>query len=95
MSHQVCYNLGVDFSEEYSSCRVPPDFYTKTWAVLERCQGLSVCGKVLSNSLTLEMTSGEMKFHLTCEAVLNTILTPEFRQLVVEAIMLLTLMVNY
>ena len=95
LSYQVCHYLVHDFSEECSSCRVPPDFYTKIWAVLERCQGLSVCGKLLSNSLTQEMTSGEMKFHLRCEAILNTILTPEFRQLVIEAIMLLTLMVDH
>ena len=47
--------------------RVPPDFYTKMWSLLERCQGISVGGKVLPNSLTHEMTSGEMKFHLRCE----------------------------
>ena len=95
MSEQVCDAFVLKFSELFSSCRVPPDFYTKMWAVLERCQGLSVGGQVLPNSLTQEMTSGEMKFHLRCETVLNTIPTPEFRQLVVEAITLLTLMVDY
>ena len=75
-------------------CRVPPDFYTKIWSVLERCQGLSVGGQVLPNSLTQEMTSGEMKFHLRCETMLNTIPEPEFRQLVVEAITVLILMVD-
>ena len=79
---------------KFSAYRVPPEFYTKMWTVLERCQGLSVGGQVLPNSLTQEMTSGEMKFHLRCETILNTIKTPEFRQLVVEAITLLTLMVD-
>ena len=74
---------------------MPPDFYTKMWSLLERCQGISVGGKVLPNSLTHEMTSGEMKFHLRCETMLNTVLEPEFRQLVVEAIMILTLIVEY
>ena len=84
----------LTISYNFSTCRVPPDFYTKMWSVLERCQGLSVGGQVLPNSLTQEMTSGEMKFHLRCETILNTIPTPEFRQLVVEAITLLTLMVD-
>ena len=77
------------------NCRVPPDFYTKMWSLLERCQGISVGGQVLSNSLTHEMTSGEMKFHLRCETMLNIIPEPEFRQLVVEAIMILILIVEY
>jgi len=75
--------------------RVPHGFYTRMWAVLERCQGISVGGQLLSNSLTQEMTSGEMKFHLRCEAMLNTVPEPEFRQLVVEAIMVLILVVEY
>ena len=75
--------------------RVPPDFYTKMWSLIERCQGISVGGQLLANSLTHEMTSGEMKFHLRCETMLNTVLEPEFRQLVVEAIMILTLIVEY
>jgi len=75
--------------------RVPHGFYTRMWALLERCQGISVGGQLLSNTLTQEMTSGEMKFHLRCEAMLNTVPEPEFRQLVVEAIMVLILVVEY
>ena len=41
------------------------------------------------------MTSGEMKFHLRCETMLNKIPQPEFRQLVVEAISILILVVEY
>ena len=51
--------------------------------------------KILPQTLTQEMTSGEMKFHLKCEAVLNTIPDPEFRQLLVEALMVLILVVEY
>merc|ERR1719319_909604 len=75
--------------------RVPAGFYTRLWGVLEKCQGLSVMGKVLPQTLTQEMTSGGMKFHLKCEAVLNTISEPEFRQLLVEALMVLILVVEY
>ncbi|ODN06538.1 putative phosphorylase b kinase regulatory subunit alpha [Orchesella cincta] len=75
--------------------RVPRGFYPRVWAILERCQGLAINGKVLSTNLTQEMTSGELKFALRVEAVLNTISQPEYRQLVVEALMVLTLVVEH
>ncbi|XP_013185837.1 probable phosphorylase b kinase regulatory subunit alpha isoform X1 [Amyelois transitella] len=75
--------------------RVPRDFYPRVWAVLERCQGLIIQGKVLQPNLTQEMTSGELKFALAVETVLNSIPQPEYRQLVVEALMVLTLVVEY
>ncbi|XP_026765001.2 probable phosphorylase b kinase regulatory subunit alpha isoform X1 [Galleria mellonella] len=75
--------------------RVPRDFYPRVWGVLERCQGLIIQGKVLQPNLTQEMTSGELKFALAVETVLNSIPQPEYRQLVVEALMVLTLVVEY
>ncbi|GBP17036.1 Probable phosphorylase b kinase regulatory subunit alpha [Eumeta japonica] len=87
--------------------RVPRDFYPRVWAVLEKtlsqefllsifqCQGLVIEGKVLQPNLTQEMTSGELKFALAVETVLNSIPQPEYRQLVVEALMVLTLVVEY
>ncbi|XP_044730316.1 probable phosphorylase b kinase regulatory subunit alpha isoform X2 [Chrysoperla carnea] len=71
--------------------RVPRDFYPRVWGVLERCQGLAIEGRVLPQSLTQEMTSGELKFALAVETVLNSIPQPEYRQLIVEALMVLTL----
>ena len=41
------------------------------------------------------MTPGEMKFALRVEGALNTIPEPEFRQLMVEALMVLSLIVEY
>lgn len=41
------------------------------------------------------MTSGELKFALAVETFLNTIPQPEYRQLVVEALMVLTLVTEY
>ncbi len=41
------------------------------------------------------MTSGELKFALAVETVLNTIPQPEYRQLIVEALMVLTLVSEY
>ncbi|KAI5641946.1 glycosyl hydrolases family 15 domain-containing protein [Phthorimaea operculella] len=75
--------------------RVPRDFYPRVWAVLERCQGLVIQGRTLQPNLTQEMTSGELKFALAVETVLNSIPQPEYRQLVVEALMVLTLVVEY
>ncbi|CAN7993482.1 unnamed protein product [Ixodes hexagonus] len=75
--------------------RVPMGFYPKVWKLLERCVGLSIEGKVLSQHLTREMTSGELKFALEIEHVLNSIPQPEFRQLNVEAMMVLTLLAEH
>ena len=44
---------------------------------------------------TQEMTSGEMKFHLRCEALLNCVPEPGFRQLVVESLLILILCVEH
>ncbi|XP_045533876.1 probable phosphorylase b kinase regulatory subunit alpha isoform X6 [Papilio machaon] len=75
--------------------RVPRNFYPRVWGVLERCQGLVIQGRILQPNLTQEMTSGELKFALAVETVLNSIPQPEYRQLVVEALMVLTLVVEY
>jgi phosphorylase kinase alpha/beta subunit len=75
--------------------RVPRDFYPRVWTVLERCQGIAIEGRVLPQSLTQEMTSNELKFALEVETALNTIPQPEYRQLVVEALMVLTLVTEH
>ncbi|KAF7412285.1 hypothetical protein HZH66_001181 [Vespula vulgaris] len=75
--------------------RVPRGFYPRVWQVLERCQGLAIEGRVLPQNLTQEMTPGELKFALAVETVLNTIPQPEYRQLVVEALMVLTLVTEH
>lgn len=60
-----------------------------------QCEGLSINDLVLPQNLTQEMTSGELKFALEVETVLNSIPQPEYRQLVVEALMVLTLAAEY
>ncbi|XP_035917992.1 probable phosphorylase b kinase regulatory subunit alpha isoform X1 [Anopheles stephensi] len=75
--------------------RVPRDFYPRVWTVLERCSGLAIEGRVLPQSLTQEMTPNELKFALEVETALNTIPQPEYRQLVVEALMVLTLVTEH
>lgn len=74
--------------------RVPKGFYPKVWFLLERCHGISINGRVLMNQLTREMTSGELKFALQVEQVLTSVPQPEYRQLMVEALMVLTIMVE-
>lgn len=74
--------------------RVPKGFYPKVWSLLERCHGVSINGRVLMNQLTREMTSGELKFALQVEQVLTSVPQPEYRQLMVEGLMVLTIMVE-
>ncbi|KFQ17709.1 Phosphorylase b kinase regulatory subunit alpha, skeletal muscle isoform, partial [Merops nubicus] len=74
--------------------RVPVGFYQKVWKVLQKCHGLSVEGFVLPSSTTKEMTPGEIKFAVHVESVLNRVPQPEYRQLLVEAILVLTMLVD-
>uniref|UniRef100_A0A8C9R1L4 Phosphorylase b kinase regulatory subunit n=1 Tax=Scleropages formosus TaxID=113540 RepID=A0A8C9R1L4_SCLFO len=74
--------------------RVPMGFYQKVWKILQKCHGLSIDGYVLPSSTTREMTEGEIKFAVHVESVLNHIPQPEYRQLLVEAIMVLTLVAD-
>jgi phosphorylase kinase alpha/beta subunit len=69
--------------------RVPKGFYPKVWMILENCRGIQIRGRSLDPFLTQGMTSGEMKFALEVESVLNAVPEPEFRQLLVEALIML------
>ncbi|KAI2651236.1 Phosphorylase b kinase regulatory subunit alpha, skeletal muscle isoform [Labeo rohita] len=72
--------------------RVPVGFYQKVWKILQKCHGLSIEGFVLPSSTTREMTPGEIKFAVHVETVLNRVPQPEYRQLLVEAILVLTML---
>ncbi|KAG7321424.1 hypothetical protein KOW79_015839 [Hemibagrus wyckioides] len=72
--------------------RVPVGFYQKVWKVLQKCHGLSIEGCVLPSSTTKEMTPGEIKFAVHVESVLNRVPQPEYRQLLVETILVLTML---
>lgn len=74
--------------------RVPMGFYQKVWKILQKCHGLSIDGYVLPSSTTREMTEGEIKFAVQVESVLNHVPQPEYRQLLVEAVMVLTLVAD-
>ncbi|KAM7541396.1 hypothetical protein Aperf_G00000041995 [Anoplocephala perfoliata] len=65
--------------------RVPPEFFQCTYTILERLQGLRIGENTLTTTLTKEMTREELKFALAVESFINTVSTPEYRQLLVEA----------
>uniref|UniRef100_A0A8C2XLA6 Phosphorylase b kinase regulatory subunit n=1 Tax=Cyclopterus lumpus TaxID=8103 RepID=A0A8C2XLA6_CYCLU len=74
--------------------RVPVGFYQKVWRILQKCHGLSIEGFVLPSSTTREMTPREIKFSVHVETVLNRVPQPEYRQLLVEAILVLTMLAD-
>ncbi|XP_065885747.1 phosphorylase b kinase regulatory subunit alpha, liver isoform-like [Dysidea avara] len=75
--------------------RLPPNFYVLVWHILERCSGIQIKTHYLPSHPTVqEMTPSELKFALKVEALLNTVDDPEYRQLIVEVLMILSLVVN-
>ncbi|XP_072370519.1 phosphorylase b kinase regulatory subunit alpha, liver isoform-like isoform X1 [Scyliorhinus torazame] len=74
--------------------RVPMGFYQKVWKVLRKCHGLSIDGYVLPSSTTREMTPQEIKFAVHVESILNHVPQPEYRQLLVETIQVLTVLAD-
>lgn len=74
--------------------RIPAQFYSKVWQVLARCKGIVIAECLISTDVTQEMTAKELKFALLLENALNRVPYPEYRQLLVEALMVLILMVD-
>ncbi|EJD73823.1 hypothetical protein LOAG_18780 [Loa loa] len=73
--------------------RVPPDFYAMLWDTVRRFpRGLSINHIVLHWGVTQEMTRREIKFALQVEEVLNQIAEPEYREIMIEALSLLSRM---
>jgi phosphorylase kinase alpha/beta subunit len=76
--------------------RVPIGFYNLVWKLLDRCQeGISVEGNMLYAGWTQEMTLDELKFALRVEAVFSKLSQPEYRQVLIEALMVLASTVDY
>ncbi|XP_066584416.1 probable phosphorylase b kinase regulatory subunit beta isoform X2 [Prorops nasuta] len=71
---------------EGSLCRVPIHFYNQVWEVLLKCPGgICVGGKQLPQQPTLSnMTRSELTFALLVESLLHHIRMPEYRQIIVE-----------
>ncbi|ESP02603.1 hypothetical protein LOTGIDRAFT_224755 [Lottia gigantea] len=72
--------------------RVPKDFYDRVWQILERTPGgIKVAGYLLPKQPTLsDMTMYELNFSLLVEQMLSKIIDPSYRQIMVEAFMVLS-----
>ena len=70
--------------------KVPIGFYASVWRLLERCDGIVLYDRHIPSSLTREMTEHELKFALHIEAALNRVPDPNYRQLFVEALSVLS-----
>lgn len=76
--------------------RVPKDFYDRVWEILEKTpNGIKVAGYHLPQQPTLsDMTMYELNFSLLVEQMLSKIADPAYRQIVVEAIMVVSTMLK-
>ncbi|XP_019849301.1 PREDICTED: phosphorylase b kinase regulatory subunit beta-like [Amphimedon queenslandica] len=69
--------------------RVPPNFYLKVYGILKKASGgITVRGKTLPQYPTIEVLSGhEKSFCKKVDQLLSEIINPEYRQLVIELLM--------
>ncbi|XP_074769139.1 phosphorylase b kinase regulatory subunit beta isoform X1 [Athene noctua] len=76
--------------------RTPAGFYDRVWQILERTpNGLIVAGKFLPQQPTLsDMTMYEMNFSLLVEDMLQNIDQPEYRQIIVELLMVVSVILE-
>ena len=68
--------------------RTPPNFYYNVWCLLEKCHGISINKNFISHAITQQCTPNEIQFSLIIENCLNSIKSPEYRQMIVEVIVL-------
>ncbi|XP_054626081.1 phosphorylase b kinase regulatory subunit beta isoform X3 [Dunckerocampus dactyliophorus] len=76
--------------------RTPLGFYDRVWQILERTpDGILVAGTHLPQQPTLsDMTMYEMNFSLLVEDTLKSIVLPEYRQVVVELLMVVSIVLE-
>ncbi|XP_030653394.1 phosphorylase b kinase regulatory subunit beta isoform X3 [Nomascus leucogenys] len=76
--------------------RTPTGFYDRVWQILERTpNGIIVAGKHLPQQPTLsDMTMYEMNFSLLVEDTLGNIDQPQYRQIVVELLMVVSIVLE-
>ncbi len=76
--------------------RLSKDFYAQVWYLLEHAQGIIIGDKLErrnrleSHLLLSETTAGERNFAMRVEHLLNKIASPEYRQLTIEALSVLS-----
>ncbi|XP_040919872.1 phosphorylase b kinase regulatory subunit beta isoform X3 [Toxotes jaculatrix] len=76
--------------------RTPLGFYDRVWQILERTpNGILVAGTHLPQQPTLsDMTMYEMNFSLLVEDTLKSIVLPEYRQIIVELLMVVSIVLE-
>ncbi|XP_030060241.1 phosphorylase b kinase regulatory subunit beta isoform X2 [Microcaecilia unicolor] len=76
--------------------RTSTGFYDRVWQILERTpNGIIVAGKFLPQQPTLsDMTMYEMNFSLLVEDILQNITQPEYRQIIVELLMVVSIILE-
>ncbi|KAM7423630.1 hypothetical protein PAMA_000130 [Pampus argenteus] len=76
--------------------RTPLGFYDRVWQILERTpNGIVVAGTHLPQQPTLsDMTMYEMNFSLLVEDTLKNIVLPEYRQIIVELLMVVSIVLE-
>uniref|UniRef100_A0A672ZRF6 Phosphorylase b kinase regulatory subunit n=1 Tax=Sphaeramia orbicularis TaxID=375764 RepID=A0A672ZRF6_9TELE len=76
--------------------RTPLGFYDRVWQILERTpNGITVAGAYLPQQPTLsDMTMYEMNFSLLVEDTLRNIILPEYRQIIVELLMVVSIVLE-
>uniref|UniRef100_A0A7N8XZR9 Phosphorylase b kinase regulatory subunit n=1 Tax=Mastacembelus armatus TaxID=205130 RepID=A0A7N8XZR9_9TELE len=76
--------------------RTPLGFYDRVWQILERTpNGIVVAGTHLPQQPTLsDMTMYEMNFSLLVEDTLKNIILPEYRQIIVELLMVVSIVLE-
>ncbi|KAI4889121.1 hypothetical protein NFI96_014259 [Prochilodus magdalenae] len=76
--------------------RTPLGFYDRVWQILERTRnGIIVAGLHLPQQPTLsDMTMYEMNFSLLVEDTLKNIVLPEYRQIIVELLMVVSIVLE-
>uniref|UniRef100_W5MDH2 Phosphorylase b kinase regulatory subunit n=1 Tax=Lepisosteus oculatus TaxID=7918 RepID=W5MDH2_LEPOC len=76
--------------------RTPLGFYDRVWQILERTpNGIMVAGVHLPQQPTLsDMTMYEMNFSLLVEDMLKNIVQPEYRQIIVELLMVVSIVLE-
>ncbi|NXJ29820.1 KPBB kinase, partial [Dicrurus megarhynchus] len=76
--------------------RTPAGFYDRVWQILERTpNGLIVAGRFLPQQPTLsDMTMYEMNFSLLVEDMLQNIDQPQYRQMIVELLMVISVILE-
>jgi len=101
LMYRVLTDDGLDCMQrrqiEGALCRVPEEFYDKVWQILRRLPGgISISGLLLtaSSMVTTKSTQYELDFVLLVESILAKITSPQYRQLNVELLVIIHLLLK-